>query len=97
MAHALKFHTVVSGKTLSLPDLGAFEGKRVQVTVVEESAAEVIMPRQDDIHTGSAPSGRATPARRPLGLYRGQFTIPDDFDEPLSPDIQKYFDGEGSE
>jgi hypothetical protein len=36
MAHALKIHTVVSGKTLTLSDLGAFEGKRVEVTVKEE-------------------------------------------------------------
>ena len=36
MAQALKIHTVVSGKTLTLSDLGAFEGKRVQVTVTEE-------------------------------------------------------------
>jgi hypothetical protein len=35
--------------------------------------------------------------QRPLGLYRGQFTIPEDFDAPLPADIQKYFDGEGSE
>ena len=36
MAQALKIHAVVSGKTLTLSDLGAFEGKRVQVTVTEE-------------------------------------------------------------
>jgi hypothetical protein len=36
MTHALKIHTVVSGKTLTLSDLGAFEGKRVEVTVQEE-------------------------------------------------------------
>ena len=36
MAQALKIHTVVSGKSLTLSDLGAFEGKRVQVTVTEE-------------------------------------------------------------
>lgn len=36
MAQALKIHAVVSGKTLTLSDLGAFEGKRVQITVTEE-------------------------------------------------------------
>jgi hypothetical protein len=36
MTHALKIHTVVSGKTLTLSNLGAFEGKRVEVTVQEE-------------------------------------------------------------
>jgi hypothetical protein len=77
MAHALKFHAVVSGKTFPLPDLGAFEGKRVEVIVVEDD--------------GSAESG-ARPERRPLGLLRGQFVVPDDFDEPLPSEIQEYFE-----
>jgi hypothetical protein len=81
MAHALKFHAVVSGKTLLLPDLSAFEGKRVEVIVVEED--------------GPADPA-ATPSRqRPLGLLRGQLAVRDDFDDPLPPDLQKYFDGEG--
>lgn len=40
MANALKFHAVVVGKTLPLPDLSAFEGKRVEVIVVEEERSE---------------------------------------------------------
>ena len=36
MTHALKIHAIVSGKTLTLRDLDAFEGKRVEVTVREE-------------------------------------------------------------
>jgi hypothetical protein len=85
MAHALKFHARVTGKTLPLPDLGAFEGKRVEVIVVEDEAL---------------PPGHQDPTlakQRPLGLYRGQFTIPDDFDSPLPDDVQKYFDGEGDD
>ena len=78
MAQALKFHAVVSGKTLSLPDLGAFEGKRVEVIVVEEEAPAEI---------------RTTPTgQRPLGLLRGQFVVPDDFDAPLPTEIQQYFE-----
>jgi hypothetical protein len=80
MAQALKFHAVVSGKTLSLPDLGAFEGKCVEVIIVEEeSPAEI----------GTTPRGQ-----RPLGLLRGQFIVPDDFDAPLPSEIQRYFDGD---
>ena len=79
MAHALKFHAVVSGKTLVLPDLGAFEGKRVEVIVVEDEAP-------------SAPG--IAPQKRPLGVMRGQFTVPDDFDDPLPSEIQKYFEGD---
>jgi hypothetical protein len=80
MAHALKFHAVVSSKTLSLPDLSAFEGKRVEVIVVEED--------------GPAEIGATPRAQRPLGLLRGQFVVPDDFDAPLLPEIQRYFDGD---
>ncbi|HEX3476257.1 MAG TPA: hypothetical protein VHT91_14625 [Kofleriaceae bacterium] len=80
MAQALKFHAVVSGKTLSLPDLSAFEGKRVEVIVVEEEAPAEI---------AASPRGQ-----RPLGLLRGQFVVPDDFDAPLPPEIQQYFDGD---
>jgi len=87
MAHALKFHAVVSGKTLPLPDLSAFEGKRVEVSVVEDEGQV----------QGVASVLGHSPRQRPFGLYRGQFTVPDDFDAPLPPDIQKYFDGQGDD
>jgi hypothetical protein len=78
MAQALKIHTVVSGKALTLSDLGAFEGKRVQITITEEDE----------------PPAMAPPERRELGLLRGKLWVADDFDAPLPHDIQKYFDGE---
>jgi len=87
MAHALKFHALVSGKTLPLPDLSAFEGKQVEVIVVEDEGHE----------QGIASVSGNSPRQRPLGLYRGQFTVPDDFDAPAQPDIQKYFDGQGDD
>lgn len=85
MANALKFHAVVRGKTLPLPDLAAFEGKRVEVIVVEDEAPEA-----------QRPASEQRPPR-PLGQLRGQFTVPDDFNDPLPPELQKYFDGEGDE
>ena len=39
MANALKFHTVVRGKKLTLADLDAFEGKHVEVIVMEDEGA----------------------------------------------------------
>lgn len=87
MANALKFHALVSGKTLPLPDLSAFEGKRVEVIVVED---------EGQVHN-IASATPESPRQRPFGLYRGQFTVPDDFDAPLPPEIQKYFDGQGDE
>jgi hypothetical protein len=87
MAHALKFHALVAGKTLQLPDLSAFEGKRVEVIVVEDEG------QLQSIAPASPESSR----QRPLGLYRGQFIVPDDFDAPLPAEIQEYFDGQGND
>jgi len=81
MAHALKFHAVVSGKTFALPDLSAFEGKRVEVIVME-----------DDERIEADSAARVS---RPLGLMRGRFTVPDDFDEPLPAELQAYFESTG--
>jgi hypothetical protein len=34
--------------------------------------------------------------RRPVGIDAGKgFSVPDDFDDPLPPDLQRLFDGEG--
>ena len=32
-------------------------------------------------------------ARRPVGLAEGDFVVPDDFDDPLPPELQRYFEG----
>jgi hypothetical protein len=80
MAHALKFHTVVSGRTIAVPDLGAFEGKRVEVIVVED----------DELAGGNV----GPQNQRRFGTLRGKLVVPDDFDAPLPPEIQAYFDGD---
>jgi hypothetical protein len=82
MANALKFHTVVRGKTLPLPDLASdglssFEGKRVEVIVVEEEAAASLPPQQP----------------RRFGTLAGQFVVPDDFDAPLPEAVIAAFEG----
>ncbi len=41
----------------------------------------------------SRPGNVATPVRR-LGTLAGQFTVPEDFDAPLPPEVQGYFEGE---
>ncbi len=84
MANALKFKTVVSGKTLTLSDLDAFVGKHVEVTVAEDESVNV-----DDAASPAAP-----PVKRNFGTMAGKLEISDDFDRPLPPDIQRYFEGE---
>jgi hypothetical protein len=78
MARALRFHAVVSGKTLPLPDLSAFEGKRVEVIVLEEEAK-------------AEPATSTT--RRRFGSMAGQFIVPADFDAPLPDDVLAEFEG----
>ena len=31
------------------------------------------------------------------GDAKGLFVVPDDFDDPLPPELQRYFDGEGDD
>jgi len=83
MAEALRFRTVVSGKTLTLSDLGRFEGKRVEVIVLDDDQADTV----------SGGGVRSKPKRR-FGTMAGQIQIADDFDAPLPPDIQRAFDGD---
>ena len=79
MVKALKFHAVVRGKTLPLPDLAAFEGKRVEVIVVEDEAE-------------SQPGAQPLPRRR-FGTLAGQFVVPSDFDAPLPDEVLSAFEG----
>jgi len=51
--------------------------------------AEEPLPASDSEESDDANSV----ARRPVGLAEGQFVVPDDFDDPLPPEIQRYFEG----
>jgi hypothetical protein len=82
MASALKFHAIVKGKTLALPDLGRFEGKRVEVIVVEDEPVADVAPARSP---------------RRFGTLAGQFVVPDDFDAPLPEDVLSAFEGTGDD
>jgi hypothetical protein len=82
----MRFRTVVSGKTLTISDLERFEGKRVEVIVLDDDQPE----------TAATEQGASKPRRR-FGTMAGKITVADDFDAPLPPDLQRAFDGdEGS-
>lgn len=85
MARALKFRTVIAGKTLTLADLESFVGKTVEVIVLEDEG--------DDAPSKCVPSTGV--GRRRFGTLAGQLEVSEDFDEPLPPEIQRCFDGEG--
>jgi hypothetical protein len=82
MAEALRFHTVISGNTLTNTDLGRFEGKRVEVIVL------------DDESHGAAGGGIASKPTRRFGTMAGQITAADDFDTPLPAEIERAFQGD---
>lgn len=49
------------------------------------------------ITSGGKPAARLVPVEPPkqreFGFDEGRFTVPDDFDDPLPPEIQAYFEG----
>lgn len=38
---------------------------------------------------------RPSKRRRRIGIYKGRFTVPDSFFDPLPEEIQRYFEGRG--
>jgi hypothetical protein len=82
MTEAVRFRTVVSGKSLTIPDLERFEGKRVEVIVLDDEPG----PANTEV-VGSMP-------KRRFGTMAGQIKIADDFDAPLPPEIQRAFEGD---
>ena len=90
---ALRFHAVVRGKALPLPDLSAFEGKRVEVIVRAEDDDEAAIA----VTPAVAVPAPGQPRRRIFGGLQGKVTIHGNFDDPLPDDIQKYFEGRGDE
>jgi hypothetical protein len=81
---------LVSGKTLTHSDLDAFVGKHVEVTVVEDEAFDT---DSSNVETSSAVL--TPPVKRRFGTMAGKFEMSEDFDQPLPPDIQRYFEGDG--
>ena len=59
------------------------------VTARPVTSFAIVVEEEAPAESGATPRGQ-----RPLGLLRGQFVVPDDFDAPLPPEIQRYFDGD---
>ncbi len=47
----------------------------------------------EDLLICGAASEKAGQTLRPIGLCKGQFEVPDDFNDPLPEDLQRLFDG----
>lgn len=72
--------------------LSTEEIKKNPLTLLERIAAgEALTIVQADI-----PIAEVTPLtirKRPFGLAKGQFSVPDDFDEPLPDEVMVLFEG----
>jgi prevent-host-death family protein len=62
-------------------------GETIIITEKDKPVAEV------KSLTPSTSTQSVSAPRRPIGLYAGQFTVPDDFDAPLPDDILNEFEG----
>ncbi len=82
------------------------DSKEVEIT---EAAFDLILlldrveaDEQVILTRNGVPVARLSPIKPPLrervpGDARGLFVVPDVFDDPLPPEIQKYFDGDGED
>jgi antitoxin (DNA-binding transcriptional repressor) of toxin-antitoxin stability system len=58
-------------------------------------AGETVLLIRDEIPVAEIkPVVRPNAEPRPFGLCAGQFTVPDDFDEPLPEEVLRSFEGE---
>ena len=78
MAEAIRFRTVVSGDTLTISNVGRFEGRRVEVIVLDDEPI--------------ASESLSRPKRR-FGTMAGRIKVAADFDAPL-PDFERAFEGD---
>ena len=54
---------------------------------------ETIVITRDDQPVAEIRPLRGAKGRRPIGLAKGEFVVPDDFDDPLPDDILDAFEG----
>jgi len=87
-------------------DLGEYlhrvrDGETVVVFEGDDAVAELRpIPPEPSLNREREPerAGQDAPApaegrRRPIGLAKGEFVVPDDFDDPLPDDILDLFEG----
>ena len=76
------------------------DGKRTDVMLDRASWEELLILVEDLDNAGGQEgtktgSGSCDARKRPFGLCAGEFTVPDDFDEPLPDHVLREFEGRG--
>lgn len=75
--------------TLSIEEVKS-DLERIIVRV--QGGETVIVTRSDHPVAEIAPVSHAAKATRPFGLCKGEFVVPDDFDDPLPDDMIRSFE-----
>ena len=75
-------HIPKTGPVVLVPNHGSF---------LDPPFSGICCPRPVRL-TPVKPSGRSAPFRRQIGTAKGQFVVPDDFDDPLPDDILAAFE-----
>ncbi len=72
--------------------VGVHEAK----THLSQLLRRVATGEEIEIHSGGRPVARLVPiiqsGKRQLGFDEGKFEVPEDFDAPLAPELQAYFE-----
>ena len=63
------------------------------VTSLIKAGEEIALIQEGEELARIIPSPRQRNAPRPIGLAKGQFEVPDDFNEPLSEEVLRAFEG----
>jgi antitoxin (DNA-binding transcriptional repressor) of toxin-antitoxin stability system len=58
-----------------------------------EAGETLLVVRDDRAIAEIKPVAALARAPRPFGLARGEFEVPDDFDQPLPPEVLDLFEG----
>ena len=79
---------------ISLDEMSRDPGKYIREV---EAGETVLVTRADrpvaEIRPVASNGNPATNPPRPVGLAAGDFRVPDDFDDPLPPDVVDSFEG----
>lgn len=76
--------------------LNLYEAKTHLSRLVDRAAAgeEIIIAKNGKPLARLVPLEEVKKKRREPGGWKGKIWVADDFDDPLPPEIQRYFDGE---
>lgn len=66
-------------------------GEEIVIARDGQPIARLLPPESNGV-SGDSANGNKNPKRRVPGLNRGSMRIADDFDDPLPPDIQCFFE-----